>query len=78
METVNMTKTCNLATAQAGRPDVKDWGFSLMADNELQALRVAYAYRNNPHGVKVEHCPNVGRFMVTVFNATAARCGIDT
>lgn len=55
----------------------KDWGFSLMADSELDALRIAYAYRNVPHGVKVEHCPTVGQYMVTVFNDTAKASGID-
>ena len=76
MENINMTKACN-KLAQSIRPEMKDWGFSFMAGSELDALRIAYTYRNSPHGTKVEHCPAVGKFMVTVFNETAKLSGID-
>jgi hypothetical protein len=56
---------------------MKDWGFSFMTITEIDALRIAYAYRNNPHGVKVEHCPAVDSFMVTVWNEKAKAMGID-
>ena len=77
MQPLNMTQICNAAQARAERPQAKDWGFSWLVDTEADALRIAYAQRNAPHGLKVEHCPNIGRFMVTVFNATAKACGID-
>ena len=76
MTKLNMTTICRTA-AEAQKPEMKDWGFSFMADSELDALRIAYAYRNNPHGVKVEHCPAVEQFMVTVWNASAKAMGLD-
>jgi hypothetical protein len=80
MEKINLVKICNAAQERAerlARPEIKAWGISWMVDTEAEALRIAYAQRNAPHGVKAEHCPNVGKFMVTVFNATAKECGID-
>ncbi len=76
MDKINVTAVCN-RTIEAQKPEMKDWGFSFMAPVELEALRIAYVYRNNPHGIKVEHCPNVGQYMVTVFNELAAGMGID-
>lgn len=73
---LNITTICRQA-AETRKPEMKDWGFSFMADSELDALRVAYAYRNNPSGVKVEHCPAVGQFMVTVWNERAKAMGCD-
>lgn len=75
MNKINITSQCSKVIR--GAPEMKDWGFSFMLDNELDALRVAYLYREAPHGVKAEHCPNVGKFMVTVFNETAKAAGID-
>ena len=73
---INMTKLCN-ATANSYTLEMKDWGFSFMVDSELDALRIAYAYRYNPHGVRVEHCPSVAQFMVTIWNDKAKEMGID-
>lgn len=73
---INMTKQCN-EVVNRNRPEMKDWGFSFLVESELDAHRIAYAYRDAPHGVKVEHCPAVAYFMVTVFNATAKAAGID-
>ena len=76
MEKLNITRICNRETEKL-KPDMKDWGFSFMASSEIQALRIAYSYRNNPHGVKMEHCPAVGQFMVTVWNDKAKAMGLD-
>jgi len=74
---LNMTTIC-LVAVEKHAVDFKHWGFSFMTENELDALRIAYAYRNSPHGVKVEHCPAVSKFMVTVWNAEAKAMGLDT
>lgn len=76
MEKINITTICRKATA-GQNPEMKDWGFSFMADTEIDALRIAYSYRNSPNGVKAEHCPAVGKFMVTVWNDKAKAMGID-
>lgn len=76
MEKQNITTTCRRA-AESRQPERKGWGFSFMADDELDAMRIAYAYRNSPHGVKVEHCPAVSRYMVTVWNDRAQAMGCD-
>lgn len=76
MTKLNMTTICR-KSAEERKPEMKDWGFSFMAETEIDALRIAYAYRNNPHGVKVEHCPNVSQFMVTVWNDKAKAMGCD-
>ena len=76
MGKIEMTKVCN-AVAGKLKPEMKDWGFSFMTITEIDALRIAYAYRNNPHGVQVEHCPAVDSFMVTVWNDKAKAMGID-
>lgn len=76
MRVINMTTVCSKA-AEGRKIEVKDWGFSYMADCELDALRIAYAYRNNPHGVKVEHCPSVDKYMVTIWNDKAKSIGCD-
>ena len=61
----------------APAPQVKDWGFSYLVASELEALRLAYAHRKSPHGVKVEHCPAVAQYMVTVWNERAKAMGCD-
>lgn len=76
MDKLNITTICNSAIGSQ-KPEMKDWGFSFMATAEIDALRIAYAYRNSPHGVKVEHCPNVEQYMVTIFNERANAMGID-
>lgn len=76
MERIEITKVCNAAASRL-KPEMKDWGFSFMAKTEIDALRIAYAYRNSKHGTKVEHCPAVDSFMVTVWNDKAKAMGID-
>lgn len=76
MTKLNMTTRCN-QVVDLNTHEMKDWGFSFLVDSEIDALRIAYAYRNNPNGVKVEHCPNVSRFMVTVWNEKAKAMGCD-
>lgn len=77
MDKINVVAQCNRTVEAQGKPEMKDWGFSFMVNDELSALRIAYSYRDARHGVKVEHCPNVGQFMVTVFNQFAADAGLD-
>lgn len=76
MTKLNMTARCN-QVADINTPEMKDWGFSFSVDSEIDALRIAYAYRNNPHGVKVEHCPAVAQFMVRIWNDKAKAMGCD-
>lgn len=73
---MNFTTNCR-KVSESQKPEMKEWGFSFLLETELDALRVAYSYRNSPNGVKVEHCPNVGKYMVTVFNDKAKSMGID-
>ena len=56
--------------------EMMDWGFHFFVDGETEAFKAAYQYRDAPHGVKVEFAGGVQRWMVTVFNATAADAGI--
>jgi len=74
MAELNVMKVC-LKAAESRKPEMKHWGFSFMADTELNALRIAYAYRNNKHGVRIDHCPSVNQYMVTVWNAAALEMG---
>lgn len=57
--------------------ELLDWGFHFFVDSELDAFKAAYQYRNTPHGVRVEFAQGVSKWMVTVFNETAAFAGID-
>jgi hypothetical protein len=57
--------------------EMVDWGFHFFVGTELEAFKAAYAYKDSPHGVKVEFAQGVRLWMVTVFNSTAADCGID-
>ena len=54
-----------------------DWGFRFMVEDELEALRLAYIYRNSKFGVQVRHCAGPRKFSVTVFNELAAKMGVD-
>lgn len=76
MDKINIVSNCN-RVVERKKPEMKDWGFSIMVDTEIEALQVAYAYRYSKHGVKAEHCPNVNQFMVTVFNERAAKLGLN-
>lgn len=59
------------------KPEVLGWGIHFIADTEIEALRIGYAYRNSPHGYKVESAPNIGKWCVTVWNETAKEMGCD-
>jgi hypothetical protein len=76
MNTTNVQANCR-AAANSKRQEVKDWGFSVMADSEMEALQIAYFYRNSPNGLLVENCPNIGKFMVTVWNEHAKAMGCN-
>ncbi len=72
----NITRICN-QVVEANRPVKVDWGFHFLVNGELDALRIAYAYRYNKHGVKVKYCPAPDQYMVTVFNEVATSAGLD-
>lgn len=55
----------------------QDWGFSFFVNNEIEAFKAAYEYRNSKHGVKVEFAHGAQCWMVTVFNEFAKTAGID-
>lgn len=47
--------------------ELVDWGFNFLVNTESEAYKAAYLYRQSPH-VKIEYCPNLFRYMITVFN----------
>jgi hypothetical protein len=53
-----------------------DWGFQFRVDTEIEALRLAYSYRNAPYGVEVKFAEPVNQYLVTVFNEVAVQTGI--
>ena len=70
-------KTGKTETIQQYELTKTDWGFRFFVASELDAYKAAYQYRYDPNGVKVEFAGGAKRWMVTVFNATAAAAGID-
>lgn len=76
MTKINIVRLCK-NTVESNAPAVTDWGLRFLVDSEIDALRIAYAYRKNPYGVKVDHCPSVDQFMVTVWNEFAKGTGCD-
>jgi hypothetical protein len=69
-------KAIQTAIAEYGAAHVKDWGFSYYTKDEGTAFKIAYSYRLNPHGVKIEKS-SAGEFMVTIFNEFSTTIGID-
>ncbi len=55
----------------------EDWGFVVPCDSELDALRVAYTYRNAKHGCKIDTNEVTGYWGVTVWNENAKAMGCD-
>ena len=55
----------------------KRWGFSFFTNNEADAYKAAYIYRNSPHGVRVDFAGGVKMWMVTVFNKIAKDAKLD-
>ena len=53
------------------------WGFHFFVDNEAEAYKAGYQYRNSPHGFAVEFAKGIGQWMVTVFNEKAVSLGLD-
>ena len=51
-----------------------DWGFRVIFENEIDALRFAYYQRNNKYGTEMQKCATNG-FYVTVFNEFAKKLG---
>lgn len=54
-------------------PTKVDWGFYYLMDSELEALRLAYSYRHNPHGFEVKFAEGAKQWMVTIFNEFGGR-----
>lgn len=76
MTKMNMTTECR-NVVDSVKPELMDWGFRFLVDTDTEAFKIAYAYRNSKHGTKVEHCPAVGKFSVTIWNETAKQAGCD-
>lgn len=75
---MSYTKVANVAINKQLKNIVTvDWGFKIIISNEIEALQIAYGYRNNAYGVKIE-VHHDGKFCVTVFNEFAKKAGIDT
>ena len=72
-----LTVTVNKTNVECSDVEHVGWGFHFFTETELDAYKAAYAYRNSPHGVKVEFAGGVRRWMVTVFNARAKEIGVD-
>lgn len=76
METTPYIRTARRTTETHRKASyAESWGRIWPANNELDALRIAYAFRNSPHGVKMCRLPD-GSYAVTVFNENCAP-GID-
>lgn len=72
----NMT-TVARNEADKNQAQTLDWGIRFLVATEIEALRIGYGYKNSPHGYKIEHCPNVGQYSVTVWNDKAKAMGCD-
>ena len=59
------------------RAVMHDWGFDFLVNTEIEALRIAYVYRDNPHGVKIETLAEGTYWLVLVFNEFAAEIKLD-
>lgn len=51
---------------------VVGWGIDFKVDTEMEAFKAAYLYRKSKGEVRVEYAPNIGQWLVTVFNEGAA------
>jgi hypothetical protein len=51
-----------------------DWGFRVIFENEIDALRFVYIHRNNKYGTELKKCATSG-FYVTVFNEFGKKLG---
>lgn len=73
----SVTGRCNISLVCAGKAEQLPWGIRFMVADEGDAFKIAYLYRNSPHGVQVRWCEPVQKFSVTVFNEFAELNGID-
>lgn len=48
-----------------------DWGFTRMISTELQALRMAYSYKDHPHGCEIKGTEKGYHF--TLFNEAGGK-----
>jgi len=58
-------------------PKLEPWGVSVLVDSEMDALLVGYAYRYGKYGYTIKSCPNVGKWLVTIWNEKAKEMGFD-
>lgn len=78
MNTVQFNQTCSKTVNTALKTiRVEAWGFIVPADSELDALRIAYVYRNAPNGCKIDTNEATGYWGVTVWNKSAKSMGCD-
>lgn len=75
MKKKTIVSVCN-NTVNRNKPEMTGWGFNFLVDDELEALRIAYAYRNAKHGVKIENCQD-DKFLVTIFDENGAAMKLD-
>jgi hypothetical protein len=66
-----------IATCSQTKSEKVDWGIQFIVSTEIEALRIAYSFRNAPHGVQVRFADHRDIYMVTVFNERASQIGID-
>lgn len=59
------------------KPEILDWGVRYLAACEMDALRLGYKHRHSPHGYRIEYCPNILKWAVTVWNERAKELGCD-
>jgi hypothetical protein len=67
----------SISTCSQTKSEKLDWGIQFSVETEIEALRIAYAYRNAPHGVQVRCADHRNVYLVTVFNEFATTIGID-
>lgn len=67
----------SIATCIQTKSEKLDWGIQFSVETENEALRIAYAFRNSPHGVQVRFIDHHNTYFVTVFNEFATTIGID-
>jgi hypothetical protein len=72
----SVTSICNKSLRTAGTPEQLGWGIQYRVDSEIDAFRIAYLYRNSPHGVKVDRFELVNQYAITIFSANCP-AGID-
>ena len=71
-----LSQICNGTTADQTWEAV-NWGHTCLVDDEITALRIAYAQRNTKYGVEAKHLAHIGKYQKTIFNEKAAKLGLN-